>query len=186
MPAPTPTELRAAALSDARRTRPTVSLLYMLLPDVPGEPYGGTTTPEQRAATASATGRKVPEPYSTGIPVRPVHLREILRRWAHEQPARPDYGNAAALQPVSERWEIRPYNTPNEHVWVILRDQQAVAEVYDLEDARFILAALQSRGSDNAAGLRTAVQTLATLDASGRPATPGTRPDSPDATQAER
>lgn len=170
---PTAAELRTAALSDARRTRPTVSLLDILLPDVPGEPYGGTTTPEQRAATASATGRKVPEPYSTGIPVRPVHLREILRRWAHEQPARPDYGNAAALQPVSERWEIRPYNTPNEHVWVILRDQQAVAEVYDLEDARFILAALQSRDSDNATRLRTAIQKLATLDASGRPATPG-------------
>jgi hypothetical protein len=99
MPAPTPTELRAAALSDARRTRPTVSLLDILLPDVPGEPYGGTTTPEQRAATASATGRKVPEPYSTGIPVRPVHLREMLHRWAHEQPTPPQYAYTRHLRP---------------------------------------------------------------------------------------
>jgi hypothetical protein len=165
---PTAAELRTAALSDARRTRPTVSLLDILLPDVPGEPYGGTTTPEQRAATASATGRKVPEPYSTGIPVRPVHLREILRRWAHEQPTPP--------QPDLHGAEVR--------VWFKRGEETAMYTVFSISGLAEVLASSPGwtsvrisaplrRGSDNATRLRTAIQKLATLDASGRPATPG-------------
>lgn len=123
-------DLRAAALSDHRAGHS--GMLDMFLPDVLGEPYGGTATQAQVSAVFNAIGTVFADPAK----VRPTTLREAMRRWAEQ--------NAAA----SVRWEIRPYNTPNEHVWVILRDQQAVAEAYSLPDAQFILAALQSRGSD--------------------------------------
>lgn len=87
MPAPTPSDLRAAALSDAKNPlrTPGTGLLNILLPDIPSEPYGGTATPEQTRAVAEATGE------TRRLPV----LRDALRHWAAQQA---DSDNAAGLR----------------------------------------------------------------------------------------
>ena len=71
---PDATDLRIAALSDRKHgAAPEGGLLNMLLPDIPGVPYGGNSTPEQRAATVAVT--RLPLPASA----RPADLRAALR-----------------------------------------------------------------------------------------------------------
>lgn len=77
---PAPYDLRAAALSDLRHA--STAALALLLPDVPGEPYGGIATPAQRQAVAEVRGRSVSAQTSYGQPVRPAHLRVLMRAWA--------------------------------------------------------------------------------------------------------
>jgi hypothetical protein len=154
------TDLRAAALSDLRYP-PTndndAGLLAVLLPDVPGAPYGGTATPDQRDATTQATGTPVPEQYSTGTPVRPVHLREILRRWAASHTPVPAPAPAGDLR--EQLADLLQDNIPG-----FYPDHLKAA------DALLSIYAIAPRGSDNAAGLRGALQKLQTLDEDGRPA----------------
>jgi hypothetical protein len=81
-------DLRAAALSDLRHPSSTGGMLDILLPDVPGEPYGGYATTAQANATAEATGRVS----GTQVSFRPAQLRAQLRSWAASQP-RPTPGS---------------------------------------------------------------------------------------------
>lgn len=74
MPAPTPSDLRAAALSD--HASGSDALLSLLLPDIPGEPYGGRATQAQVSAVFNAIGTVFADPAQ----VRPASLREAQAR----------------------------------------------------------------------------------------------------------
>lgn len=174
MPAPTPSDLRAAALSD--QASGSDALLSLLLPDIPGEPYGGRATQAQVSAVFNAIGTVFADPAQ----VRPSSLREAMRRWAaSQQPAlvpQPDLDTTSPAHTTDYR------GAPTMDVQAILEDLalsfDAAAHVERTDRIPDLGAA---HAYDNAAAkLRRRALSL--------PAAPGTshRPDSPDATQAER
>lgn len=151
MSAPTAADLRAAALSDLRHP-PTnandAGLLAVLLPDIPGAPYGGSTTPEQRRATAEATDSVV-QPQA-----HPAHLRALLRAWAASQP-RPRPTPGSLREQIADLLQDNIPGFYPDH----LRAADALLERY----------AVASRGKDNATGLRTTLRILQGLTEDGEP-----------------
>jgi hypothetical protein len=168
-----PADLRAAALSDLRTHAcgTTWSMLDILLPDVPGAPYGGTATPEQRQATAEATDSVV-QPQA-----RPAHLRALLRAWAAAQPS------PHARQEQALRWLAGPCEkdaTPGARCWDLnqrLRFPDAEYLAYRWCEPCTAAYGLGEGpayppprpGTDNATGLRSTIQTLQGLTEDGEP-----------------
>ena len=150
-----PADLRAAALSDLRHPSST-GRLHILLPDVPGEPFGGTATPVPSAKPPPRPPGSLFRPScSRGRPPARTTCVALMRAWAASQP-RPTPGSLR-----EQIADLLQDNIPGfypDH----LRAADALLERY----------AVASRGKDNATGLRTAIQTLQGPDEQ-QPAVPG-------------